>query len=145
MGPPVFEPAAVRFDTTWIAPRATEGGLPLWPLELGEGGDLLEKILQSSLALNEAPSRAAFVSALTPQQEITVNMLDLERSHEHAALIAQNLWFGLAAAFYRNQRSVAAAQLHKPGLSPSERTELQVRVAAASKQILDLQSCLNDF
>ena len=37
MGPPDFDPAAVRFDTTWIAPRATEGGLPLWPLELGEG------------------------------------------------------------------------------------------------------------
>jgi hypothetical protein len=47
--------------------------------------------------LNEAPSRAAFVSALTPQQEITINMLDLDRSHEHAALIAQNLWFSLAA------------------------------------------------
>ena len=37
MGPPDFDPAAVRFDTTWIAPRATEGGLALWPLELGEG------------------------------------------------------------------------------------------------------------
>jgi diaminopimelate epimerase len=37
MGPPDFDPTAVRFDTTWIAPRATEGGLPLWPLELGEG------------------------------------------------------------------------------------------------------------
>ena len=124
----------------WLAQRSSPA-----PRELGEGGDLLEKILQSSLALNEAPSRAAFVSALTPQQEITINMLDLDRSHEHAALIAQNLWFGLAAAFYRNQRSAAAAQLHKPGLSPSERTQLQVRVAAASKQILDLQSCLNDF
>jgi len=37
MGPPDFDPAAVRFDTTWIAPRAIEGGLALWPLELGEG------------------------------------------------------------------------------------------------------------
>ena len=37
MGPPDFDPAAVGFDTTWIAPRATEGGLALWPLELGEG------------------------------------------------------------------------------------------------------------
>jgi diaminopimelate epimerase len=37
MGPPDFDPAAVRFDTTWIAPRATRGGMPLWPLELGEG------------------------------------------------------------------------------------------------------------
>jgi len=37
MGPPDFDPAAVHFDTTWIAPRATEAGLALWPLELGEG------------------------------------------------------------------------------------------------------------
>jgi diaminopimelate epimerase len=37
MGPPDFDPAAVRFDTTWAAPCATDGGLPLWPLELGEG------------------------------------------------------------------------------------------------------------
>jgi diaminopimelate epimerase len=37
MGPPDFDPAAVRFDTTWSAPRATAGGLPLWPLELGDG------------------------------------------------------------------------------------------------------------
>ena len=124
----------------WLAQRLSPA-----PRELGEGGDLLEKILQSSLALHQAPARAAFVSALTPQEEITINMLDLDRSHEHAALIAQNLWFGLAAAFYRNQRSVAAAQLHKPGLSPSERTQLQVRVAEASKQILDLQSCLNEL
>jgi len=125
---------------TWLAQRSSPA-----PCELGEGGDLLEKILQSSLALHEAPARAAFVSALTPQEEITVNMLDLDRSHENAALIAQNLWFGLAAAFYKNQRSAAAAQLHKPDLSPSERTRLQIRVAEASKQILDLQSCLNEF
>jgi diaminopimelate epimerase len=37
MGAPDFDPASVRFDTTWAAPRATEGGLPLWPLELGDG------------------------------------------------------------------------------------------------------------
>ena len=37
MGPPDFDPAAVRFDTTWIAPRVGEAGLALWPLELGEG------------------------------------------------------------------------------------------------------------
>ena len=124
----------------WLAQRSS----PAAP-ELGEGGDLLEKILKSSLALHQAPARAAFVSALTPEEEITVNTLDLDRSHEHVVLIAQNLWFGLAAAFYRNQRSVAAAQLHKPGLSPGERTQLQVRVAEASKQILDLQSRLNEF
>jgi diaminopimelate epimerase len=37
MGPPDFDPAHVPFDITWMAPRATDAGLPLWPLELGEG------------------------------------------------------------------------------------------------------------
>ncbi len=37
MGPPDFEPAHAFFDITWLAPRATESGLPLWPVEIGEG------------------------------------------------------------------------------------------------------------
>jgi len=37
MGAPDFNPAHVPFDTTWLAPRARESGLPLWPIELGDG------------------------------------------------------------------------------------------------------------
>ena len=37
MGPPDFDPAHVPFDITWLAPRAADSGLPLWPVELGEG------------------------------------------------------------------------------------------------------------
>ena len=37
MGAPDFDPAHLYFDTTWLAPRAADAGLPLWPLELGEG------------------------------------------------------------------------------------------------------------
>ena len=37
MGAPDFEPLHVPFDTTWLAPRSVESGLPLWPIELGEG------------------------------------------------------------------------------------------------------------
>jgi diaminopimelate epimerase len=37
MGAPDFEPLQVPFDTTWLAPRSLESGLPLWPVELGEG------------------------------------------------------------------------------------------------------------
>ena len=37
MGAPDFEPLRVPFDTTWLAPRSIESGLPLWPVELGEG------------------------------------------------------------------------------------------------------------
>jgi diaminopimelate epimerase len=37
MGPPDFDPAESHFDITWLAPRVTDTGQPLWPLELGEG------------------------------------------------------------------------------------------------------------
>ena len=37
MGPPDFDPAHLPFDITWLAPRGTETGLPLWPVEIGEG------------------------------------------------------------------------------------------------------------
>ena len=37
MGAPDFEPLHVPFDTTWLAPRSVESGLPLWPVELGVG------------------------------------------------------------------------------------------------------------
>jgi diaminopimelate epimerase len=37
MGVPDFDPAHVPFDTTWLAPRGGDAGLPLWPVELGEG------------------------------------------------------------------------------------------------------------
>ena len=120
---------------TWLAQQSS-----LAPHELGEGGELLEKIIQSSLALHEPPARAAFVSALAPREEITVNTLDLDHLPENAALIARNLWFGLAAAFYKNLRSTAELQLDRSGLSPSERTRLQIRILEATKQILDLQS-----
>jgi DNA primase len=124
----------------WLAQRTVPA-----PPELGEGGGLLAKILQSSLALHQAPARTAFLSALSPQEETTVNMLDLDRPQENTGLIAQDLWFGLAATYYKNLRSTAAAQLHKPDLTADERIRLQISVTEATKQILDLQSRLNEF
>jgi diaminopimelate epimerase len=37
MGLPDFDPAHVPFDITWLAPRGGDAGLPLWPVELGDG------------------------------------------------------------------------------------------------------------
>ena len=37
MGAPDFDPAHSHFDITWLAPRASDAGLQLWPVELGEG------------------------------------------------------------------------------------------------------------
>jgi DNA primase len=114
------------------------------PQELGEGGDLLGKILESSLALEQPSARTAFMATLGPAEEMAISELDLDRPQENSLLVAQDLWIGLAAALYKEQRSAAAAQLHRPDLTAIERTRLQTRVAEATKQILDLQSRLND-
>src|SRR4051794_34509373 len=45
MGAPDFEPLHVPFDTTWLAPRSVESGLPLWPVELGEGRSVAVAVL----------------------------------------------------------------------------------------------------
>jgi len=37
MGEPDFDPAHVPFDITWLAPKKRDGGLALWPVELGNG------------------------------------------------------------------------------------------------------------
>jgi diaminopimelate epimerase len=37
MGAPDFDPAHSHFYITWLAPRASDAGLQLWPVELGEG------------------------------------------------------------------------------------------------------------
>ena len=123
----------------WLAKQSSPR-----PHELGEGGDLLGKILESSFALQQPSARAAFMATLTPAEEIAISGLDLDRLQENTLLVAQDLWVGLAAALYKERRSAAAAQLHKPDLTASERTLLQTRVAEATKQILDLQSRLND-
>jgi len=37
MGAPDFDPAHLPFDITWLAPKKRDGGLALWPVELGNG------------------------------------------------------------------------------------------------------------
>ena len=128
-----------RETKAWLATRGSPD-----PHELGQGGDLLEKIVKSTLALDQASARTVFMATLTPEEEIAINRLELDRPQENSLLVAQDLWIGLAAAFCKERRSAAAAQLHKPDLSTNERIRLQTEVAEATKQILDLQSRLHD-
>ena len=55
MGAPDFEPLHVPFDTTWLAPSSVESGLPLWPVELGEGRSVTVAVVSICL-LYTSPS-----------------------------------------------------------------------------------------
>jgi len=124
----------------WLA---TQTSPPL--ADLGEGGIILEKIAQSPLPLQESSGRIAFASSLTQQEELTINGLDIEKPPEHVLAIAQNAWLGLATQTVRNQRDSALSQLRQANLTGTERNRLQTLVAEISKQILDLQSRVNEF
>jgi DNA primase len=111
---------------------------------LGKGGPLLAQIVASPHALEEPAGRTTFASALNRSEELAVDGLDTERLPEQMLEIAQNSWLGMAAAALRNERDAAAAQLRQSGLSADDRNRLQNCVTGVSKQILDLQSRLND-
>lgn len=111
---------------------------------LGEGGGFLGKILATPLALEAASARVAFAVGLSGPEEGALAGLDLDRTPEDPLPLARNLWLGLAAACCRNHRDAVAAQLRQPGLPAPERVRLQMEIATTSKQILDLQSRLNE-
>lgn len=113
--------------------------------ELGVGGDLLSKIAHSPLALEEAGGRAAFTSSISRSEELAINGLDIGKAPEHILAITQNAWLGLATQTVRNQRDSALSQLRQANLTGTERNRLQTLVAEISKQILDLQSRVNEF
>jgi DNA primase len=136
---------------------------------LGDGGKLLEKILNSSLPLEKPTARAAFVSVLSPQEEMTIAQLDLDRMPDDPLRLTKDQWSGLSAQHlqeqnkqakslfevrkqpYRQQSAIhlrvlegkletAKSRLQDTTLETSERKGLEEVVTNLTKQILDLQS-----
>jgi DNA primase len=136
---------------------------------LGEGGKLLEKILNSSLPLEKPTARAAFTSDLSPQEEMTVARLDLDRMPDDPLRLTKDEWSGLSVQHlqernkqakslfedrkqpYRQQSAIhlrvlegkletAKSRLKDTALETNERKGLEEVVTNLTKQILDLQS-----
>jgi DNA primase len=124
---------------TWLAGQESPR-----PAELGEGGAFLSRLLDTTLAIEDPAPRAAFAAGLNTKEELTLSSIDLDRPPGDAVSLARNLWFGLAALFLRSQRDAAAAQLRQAGLSTTEVVRLQTLIGETSKQILDLQSRVNE-
>lgn len=123
----------------WLA---GQGAPP--PAELGSGGTILARILQSNLPLHETASRIAFVSGLPPAEEATIMHLDLDHPPTTPLPVAQNHWFGLAAIALRETRDAAVLQLRQPGVSSEERQRIQHLATSYSKMILDFQARIAD-
>lgn len=146
-----------------------QGELLPWE-SLGEGQELLKKILNSSLALETAAAQAVFVSELSPQEEVTIAKLDLERRPEDPLERVKDQVAGLIAqqSSERNKQAksqlfdpkksaaaqqikilqeklkIAEARLQDTVLETRDREGQQEVVENLTKQILDLESRVNE-
>lgn len=137
---------------------------------LGEGQGFFRKILGSSLALETPAAQAAFISELSPQEEVTIAQMDLNRIPEDALERVKDLVSGLIGqqSLERNKQArsllldasnsavaqqikilqgklqIAEARLQETVLEKREREGQEEVVENLTKQILDLQSRLNE-
>jgi len=124
---------------TWLKGQTTP------PLrDLGEGGDLLEKIVSSPHDLENPAGRAVFSAQLEAAEEAAINTLDLERLPENPIELVRSGWIGLASHSLVARRDETKIRMREPGLGLEEQIRLQGLIAELSKQILDLQSRLSD-
>jgi DNA primase len=155
--------------------RAWLRSQPALPREAtGEGAELLEKILGSSLPLENPAARAAFASQLTAREETTINRLDLDRIPNDPLQLSKDAWSGLSAQHlqeqskqakslfedrnqpYQQQRDIhlnilekkletTRSRLKDTTLEINDRKGLEEVAENLAKQILDLRSHLHDF
>jgi DNA primase len=100
--------------------------------------DLLGRILEADLNVNEPSSLNAFMAALGPGEEALISAWLLQRIPAHPAELAEQWWFGLRQAVVRRHLEVAESRMKLPQLSTGDVVNLQ-------KQILDLQEQLRDL
>jgi DNA primase len=117
----------------WITVQPWSASLP----EM-EGSDLLVKILDSEVSLDEPGSVAAFASSLAGPELALLNALLRERLPENRLAAATDCWRVIEKRELLHRREVLKARMRDPGLSQGEITEIQ-------KQILDLQKLITDI
>jgi DNA primase len=100
--------------------------------------DLLGRILEADLDVNEAASLNTFMASLDPSEEALVSAWLLQKVPAHPAELAEKWWFGLRQAVVRRQLEVAEGRMKLPQLSTGDVVNLQ-------KQILDLREQLRDL
>ena len=103
-----------------------------------EGAELLVKILDSDVSLDEPGSVAAFAARLDAPEQALLNALLRERLPEDRAAAAVDCWRAIQKRELLHRREVLLAKMRDPNLSQGEVTEIQ-------KQILDLQKLITDI
>jgi DNA primase len=100
--------------------------------------ELLIRILESDLRVEDTASLNAFMATLSPPEEGLVSSWLLQRMPVDPAGLAHSWWNGLRQAVVRRQLDVAETRMRGPQLSTGEVLNLQ-------KQILDLREQLHEL
>ncbi|HET9417982.1 MAG TPA: DNA primase [Chthoniobacterales bacterium] len=107
-------------------------------LDQTPGAELLVRILESDLRLEDTASMNAFMASLSPAEERLVSAWLLQKVPENPLAVAEGWWNGLRQALLRRHLQIAEGRLKLPQLSTGELLNLQ-------KQILDLRQQLHEF
>jgi DNA primase len=100
--------------------------------------EILVRILESELRVNEPASLNAFMATLSPAEEGLVSSWLLQKIPAKAGTMAEEWWRGIRQAVLRRQLEVAENKMKLPELSTGDVVNLQ-------KQILDLREQLHEL
>jgi DNA primase len=101
------------------------------------GADLLIKILEADLRLDDPASLNLFQTTLTPSEESLVSGWLLQKTPANPGEVVRGWWSGLQQAILRRELQAAESRLRLPNLTTGEIMQLQ-------KQVLDLRGQLRD-
>ena len=102
------------------------------------GAEILVRILESELRVNDAASLNTFMATLSPTGEALVSSWLLQKMPAKAGTMAEEWWLGIRQAVLRRQLEVAENRMKLPELSTGDVVNLQ-------KQILDLREQLHEL
>jgi len=100
--------------------------------------EILVRILESELRVNDPASLNAFMATLSPAGEGLVSSWLLQKIPAKAGTMAEEWWRGIRQAVLRRQLEVAENKMKLPELSTGDVVNLQ-------KQILDLREQLHEL
>jgi len=100
--------------------------------------EILVRILESELRVNDPASLNAFMATLLSAEEGLVSSWLLQRMPAEAGTMAEEWWLGIRQAVLRRQLEVAENKMKLPELSTGDVVNLQ-------KQILDLREQLHEL
>jgi DNA primase len=102
------------------------------------GAEILVRILESELRVNDPASLNAFMATLSSAEERLVSSWLLQKMPAKAGTMAEEWWLGIRQAVLRRQLEVAENRMKLPELSTGDVVNLQ-------KQILDLREQLHEL